>query len=282
MLPSGPKDPEELKNQINEELAKNKGVFALAYRNLASGEEILINEKINFHAASTMKTPVLIEAYKQANEGNFSINDSLVVKNEFKSIVDGSNYSLDPKDDSETELYSKAGKKLKIYELLYLMIIQSSNLATNIIIDLVGADNANKTMREMGAHDIQVLRGVEDTKAYRAGLNNTTTAYDQMLIFSKMAEGLTVDKQSSEAMINILLDQKFNDKIPAKLPNKVKVAHKTGWITGVNHDAGIVILPDGQKYVLVLLSKELDDDKAAVKSMAKVSRMIYDYFLSKE
>jgi beta-lactamase class A len=282
MLPSGPKDPEELKNQINEELAKNKGVFALAYRNLASGEEILINEKINFHAASTMKTPVLIEAYKQANEGNFSINDSLVVKNEFKSIVDGSNYSLDPKDDSETELYSKAGKKLKIYELLYLMIIQSSNLATNIIIELVGADNANKTMREMGAHDIQVLRGVEDTKAYRAGLNNTTTAYDQMLIFSKMAEGLTVDKQSSEAMINILLDQKFNDKIPAKLPNKVKVAHKTGWITGVNHDAGIVILPDGQKYVLVLLSKELDDDKAAVKSMAKVSRMIYDYFLSKE
>jgi beta-lactamase class A len=282
MLPSGPKDPEELKNQINEELAKNKGVFALAYRNLASGEEILINEKINFHAASTMKTPVLIEAYKQANEGKFSINDSLVVKNEFKSIVDGSNYSLDPKDDSETELYSKAGKKLKIYELLYLMIIQSSNLATNIIIDLVGADNANKTMREMGAHDIQVLRGVEDTKAYRAGLNNTTTAYDQMLIFSKMAEGLTVDKQSSDAMINILLDQKFNDKIPAKLPNKVKVAHKTGWITGVNHDAGIVILPDGQKYVLVLLSKELDDDKAAVKSMAKVSRMIYDYFLSKE
>jgi len=282
MLPSGPKDPEELKNQINEELAKNKGIFALAYRNLASGEEILINEKINFHAASTMKTPVLIEAYKQANEGNFSINDSLVVKNEFKSIVDGSNYSLDPKDDSETELYSKAGKKLKIYELLYLMIIQSSNLATNIIIELVGADNANKTMREMGAHDIQVLRGVEDTKAYRAGLNNTTTAYDQMLIFSKMAEGLTVDKQSSEAMINILLDQKFNDKIPAKLPNKVKVAHKTGWITGVNHDAGIVILPDGQKYVLVLLSKELDDDKAAVKLMAKVSRMIYDYFLSKE
>jgi beta-lactamase class A len=80
-------------------------------------------------------------------------------------------------------------------------------------------------------------------------------------------------------MIDILLDQKFNDKIPAKLPKKVKVAHKTGWITGVNHDAGIVILPDGRKYVLVLLSKELQDDKAAVKSMAKISKMIYDYFV---
>lgn len=100
-----------------------------------------------------------------------------------------------------------------------------------------------------------------------------------MLIFSKMATGLTVDQQSSKAMINILLDQKFNDKIPAKLPKNVKVAHKTGWIIGVNHDAGIIILPDGRKYVLVLLSKELENDKAAVKSMAKVSKMIYEYFL---
>jgi beta-lactamase class A len=279
MLPSGAKDPKELKYQINQELAKNKGIFALAYKNLASGEEILINEKINFHAASTMKTPVLIEAYKHAKGGKFSIDDSLIIKNEFKSIVDGSAYSLNPKDDSETDLYKKAGKKVKIYDLLYQMIIQSSNLATNIIIDLVGAQNVNKTMREMGAMDIQVLRGVEDNKAFRAGLNNTTTAYDQMLIFTQMAQGHVVDKQSSDAMIDILLDQKFNDKIPAKLPKKVKVAHKTGWITGVNHDAGIVILPDGRKYVLVLLSKELQDDKAAVKSMAKVSKMIYDYFV---
>jgi len=97
-----------------------------------------------------------------------------------------------------------------------------------------------------------------------------------------MAQGDAVDKQSSDAMIDILLDQKFNDKIPAKLPKNVKVAHKTGWITGVNHDAGMVILPDGRKYILVLLSKELENDKAAVKSMAKVSRMIYDYFVIQE
>jgi beta-lactamase class A len=130
----------------------------------------------------------------------------------------------------------------------------------------------------MGANDIQILRGVEDTKAYRKGLNNTTTAYDQMLIFSEMANGKIVSQESSDAMINILLDQKFNDKIPAKLPKDVKVAHKTGWITGVNHDAGIVFLPDGRKYVLILLSKDLEDDKAAVLAMAKISRMIYNYF----
>lgn len=272
-------NPEHLKEQIKAEFAKQKGTFALAFKNLQTGEEILINEKINFHAASTMKTPVLIEAYKQAAAGKFKIDDPILVKNEFKSIVDGSLFSLDAGDDSDSVLYAKVGTKMPIYDLLYLMIIKSSNLATNIIIDLVGAKNVNQTMREMGANDIQVLRGVEDSKAYQKGMNNTTTAFDQMLIFNDMAKGKIVDKISSEAMIGILLDQAFNDKIPAQLPKDVKVAHKTGWIKGINHDAGIVYLPDGRKYVLVLLSKEMTDDKAGVLAMANVSKMVYDYFV---
>ena len=268
---------EDLKKEIQKELAKNKGTFALAFKNLTSGEEILINEKESFHAASTMKTPILIEAYKQAAEKKISLEENLTIKNEFKSIVDGSIFSLDPKDDSDTELYEKIGSKVKIYDLLYLMIIKSSNLATNIIIELVGAQKANNTMREIGANDIQVLRGVEDGKAFRKGLNNTSTAYDQLLIFTKMAQGELVNKFSSDAMIKILLDQEFNDKIPADLPKNVKVAHKTGWINGVNHDAGIVFLPDGRKNVLVFHSKDLENDKDAIKSMAKISKMIYDY-----
>lgn len=273
------KNPEQLKEQIKAEFTKQKGTFALAFKNLQTGEEILINEKINFHAASTMKTPVLIEAFKQAATGKFKITDPILVKNEFKSIVDGSLYSLIAGDDSDSLLYTKVGTKLPVYDLLYLMIIKSSNLATNIIIDLVGAQNVNKTMREMGANDIQVLRGVEDTKAFQKGMNNTTTAYDQMLIFNAMAKGNIVDKKSSDAMVKILLDQAFNDKIPAQLPREVKVAHKTGWIKGINHDAGIVYLPDGRKYVLVLLSKDLVDEKAGVAAMANASKIIYDYFV---
>ncbi|MEJ7694570.1 serine hydrolase [Daejeonella sp.] len=276
------KNPEQLKEQIKAEFAKQKGTFALAFKNLQTGEEILINEKINFHAASTMKTPVLIEAYKQAAAGKFRIRERIPVKNEFKSIVDESLFSLDAGDDSDSVLYTKVGTKLPIYDLLYLMIIKSSNLATNIIIDLVGAKNVNQTMREMGANDIQVLRGVEDSKAYQKGMNNTTTAFDQMVIFNDMAKGKIVNKRSSNAMIRILLDQAFNDKIPAQLPRDVKVAHKTGWIKGINHDAGIVYLPDGRKYVLVLLSKEMTDDKAGVLAMSNVSKMVYDYFVKKK
>ena len=272
-------NPELLKEQIKAEFAKQKGTFALAFKNIQTGEEILINEKISFHAASTMKTPVLIEAYKQAAAGKFNITDPILVKNEFRSIVDGSPYALKAEDDSDSVLYIKVGTKLSIYDLLYLMIIKSSNLATNIMIDLVGAQNVNQTMREMGAKDIQVLRGVEDNKAFQKGMNNVTTAYDQMVIFNEMGKGNIVDKRSSDAMINILLDQAFNDKIPALLPKDVKVAHKTGWIKGINHDAGVVYLPDGRKYVLVLLSKELVDDKGGVAAMANVSKIVYDYFV---
>jgi beta-lactamase class A len=224
-----------------------------------------------------MKTPVMIEVYKQANLGRFSLADSMVVKNEFKSIVDGSPYSMDLGDDSEQYLYRQVGMKKTIYDLVYEMITVSSNLATNNIIDLVDATNVTETMRTLNAHDIQVLRGVEDGKAYERGLSNTTTAYDLMLIMGAIAQGKAVDASSSEAMTKILLDQQFNEMIPAHLPSSAKVAHKTGNITGVNHDSGFIILPDGRKYVLVLLSKGVKDQEAGIAAMASASRKVYDY-----
>lgn len=274
---SSPVSLAELKKSINAELSADKGVFAVAWKNLSTGEQLLLNEKEVFHAASTMKTPVLIEVYKQAAAGNFSLSDSITIKNEFRSIVDSSTYSLDSADDSEQELYKHVGEKRTLSSLLYDMIIVSSNLATNMIIELVGAKNVTQTMRSLGANDIQVLRGVEDDKAFEKGLNNSTTAYDLMLIFEKIAHGAAVDSVSSQAMIKILLDQKFNEIIPARLPAAVKVAHKTGSITGVQHDSGIVFLPDGQKYVLVLLSKNLKNEKAGIEAMARVSALIYEY-----
>lgn len=269
--------PEQLKNRITTALQKQEGRFALAFKDLSTGTTLLLNDDTTFHAASTMKTPVLIEVYRQAAAGRFSLTDSVLVKNEFHSIVDSSVYSLNPEDDSEKHLYTLIGTKRTLYDLVYDMIIMSSNLATNIVIEYVGAKNVTRTMRELGAKDIQVLRGVEDAKAYEQKLNNTTTAYDLMVIFEKIATGQAVDSASSQAMISILLDQHFNEIIPARLPKDVKVAHKTGNITGVQHDSGIVFLPDGRKYVLVILSKGLQDEKAAIATMAEVSEMIYQY-----
>lgn len=270
-------DAETLKMQITERFSKQPGTFALAYKDLHTGEEILINEHELFHAASTMKTPVMVEVYKQAAEGKFSLKDSILIKNEFQSIFDGSKFSIDPASDSDTLLYKEIGKKHTIYSLMHDMIAVSSNLATNLIIELVDAKNVTQTLRSIGAHEIQVLRGVEDTKAFNAGMVNKVCAYDLMLLFEKIDKEELVNAEASMEMMDILLDQQFNDIIPAKLPGKVKVAHKTGEITGVRHDSGIVYLPDGKKYVLILLSKDLKDEPAGVEAMATVSQMIYHY-----
>jgi beta-lactamase class A len=270
-----------LLENIKKVLAEQKGTFAVAYKNMQTGETILLNEHEQFHAASTMKTPVMIEIYKQGASGKIKLKDTIIVKNEFKSIVDGSLFQLNAADDSEQELYKQVGKGIPMTDLVYQMIINSSNLATNMMMELVDGKNVTQSMRELGAPDIQVLRGVEDSKAFAKGLNNSTTAYDLMMIYDKLAIGNVVSKEACSDMIKVLLDQKHNTLIPAYLPKDVKVAHKTGTITGVHHDSGIVLLPNGNKYVLVILSKGLENDAVATEAMARVSEMIYLYTTGK-
>lgn len=273
-----PIDTAQMHKEIVAEFAKQPaGTFAVALKDLSTGESFLMNAHQSFHAASTIKTAFLIETFKQAAAHKFSLSDSIFIHNDFKSIVDGSIYHLDSTDDSEKDLYRRIGQKETIYNLLYRMITQSSNLSTNLIVDLLGAKNTNQTMRSIGANEIQALRGVEDNKAYELGMNNTVTANDLMVIFEHLAKGTVVNKQSCDSMIQILLQQQLKEKIPAKLPPNVKVANKTGSIEKISHDSGIVFLPDGRKYVLVLLSKGIEDENSANETLANVSRIIYNY-----
>jgi len=279
--PQQPIDTAQMRKEILAEFAKQPtGTFAVAFKNLSTGQEFLMNAHESFHAASTMKTPILIETFKQAAEHKFSLNDSILIENKFTSIVDGSTFSVDSADDSEKDLYTKVGTKLPIKDLLYRMITESSNFATDLIVELVGAKNANETMHKIGAKDIKVLRGVEDNKAYNLGMNNTVTANDLMVIFEHIANGTVVNKKACDAMIDILMHQHFKEKIAGKLPADVKTATKSGSITKVSHDSGIVFLPDGRKYVIVLLSRGIEDEKAADETLATVSRIIYDHVVN--
>ncbi|MBN2731733.1 MAG: serine hydrolase [Balneolaceae bacterium] len=274
-------EKEQLRKEIESQFSNTKGTFALAFVNLAdTSQSLMINEKEMFHAASTMKTPVMVELFKQAETGKFSLDDSILVKNEFRSIVDSSRYTMDVSEDSEGELYDLIGKKRTIRALIDDMITMSSNLATNILIEKVGAQNVTQTMRSYGADSILVLRGVEDIKAYEQGLSNRTNAYDLMILFEKLGRGEAVSPAASEEMISILKKQHFNEMIPARLPDSVQVAHKTGWITGVHHDSGLIILPDGRKYVLVLLSKEAPDREKVITMFADISRDIYNHVIA--
>ena len=264
-----------LEKKIISKFNDETGNFALAFKNLDDGKEILINENEIFHAASTMKTPVMIEFYKQLHQGKLSLEDTLQIKNEFKSIVDGTMYKLSEFDDSDKNTYNKLGQYYSINNLIYEMITISSNFATNILIDYIGANNVTKSMKEIGALNIDILRGVEDIKAFELGLNNTTSAKDLLIIYEKLAKGKIINNESSAIMIDILKDQKYDDIIPKYLPKNIEVANKTGMITGVHHDSGIVFLKDGRKYVIVLLSKNMSDMESGTEMMARISELIY-------
>jgi beta-lactamase class A len=247
----------------------------LAYIDLASRDTLFVNADTSFHAASTMKVPVMIELFRRASTGSFGMGQRLMIVNQFASIADGSPYSLDPNSDSDTTLYHRVGTRVSVDTLLRLMITRSSNFATNTLIALVGADQVNQTMRSLGAQRIQVLRGVEDGKAFDKGLNNTTTARDLATILRAIEEGRAGSPEATREMREILLAQEFNEKIPAGLPLGVRVAHKTGEITAHSHDAAIVYPPGRAPYVLVVLTRGIQDGAKSSKLIADISSIVY-------
>lgn len=266
-----------LEIKVRELLESQNGTFAIAFKNLEDGNEILINEDEIFHAASTMKTPVMIEVYRKKMIGEISLDDSIFVKNEFESIVDKSTFQLSEFDDSDKNTYDKIGRYISLRELVFDMISISSNFATNLVIKYIGAENINNTMSDIGAKNINVLRGVEDIKAFEKGLNNTTSARDLLVIYEKLANGEVLSRDLSNEMVEILKNQKYDDIIPKYLPKEIEVAHKDGWINGVRHDSGIVFLENGVTYVLILLSKNLDNELEGADILAKVSLEIYNH-----
>jgi beta-lactamase class A len=278
MIGQPSKNISDLNSRIDSLIADHPGEYAVACIDLNSSFKYFRNEHTSFHAASTMKTPVMLEVYRQAAQGMLSLDDSLPIQNSFRSIIDGTEYSLDLSDDSDDDLYVLIGQKRTIRQLLFKMITVSSNLATNILIERVGPENVMRTMEGMGLKEIKVLRGVEDGKAFKAGKNNTTTAYDLARIFESIARGTAVSKEASIDMLSVLKAQRFKDMIPAKLPDNVIVAHKTGSITNVQHDSGIIMLPDGRAYVLVILSSKLRSNADGIACIAELSRVIYDHY----
>jgi beta-lactamase class A len=276
--PAQLKDARRLEARIRELIAASGAETAgVAFYDLATRSEFFINPDESFHAASTMKVPVMMEIFRQAGEGRLSLDDRIAIKNEFTSIADESRYSITAESDSEGSLYKRLGERETIRELMRLMIVASSNLATNILIEMVTPQRVMELMNRLGAKNIRVLRGVEDGKAFEKGLNNTTTARDLMILLKHIAERKAVSPSASDEMIKVMLDQRFNESIPAGLPSGAKVAHKTGSITRINHDAAIVLLPSRKPYVLVLLTRGIEEEKRAHRLMADISRAVYEF-----
>ena len=264
----------QLKADVNALIAASGAEVAVAWRPLDAkpGEEVLINPTLRFHAASTMKVPVMIELFRQADVRRLKLDDKVVVTNQFTSIQDGSPFVLAVTDDSDGEVYKALGSKLSYRQLVEASITVSSNLATNILIERLGARNVQATADTMGASGMQVLRGVEDQKAFDAGKNNTTDALGLLALFEAIGNGRAVSPEASAKMLEILKRQKFNNRIPAGLPAGTVVAHKTGEITGICHDAGIVYT--ARPYVLVVLTRGIKDATVSAKLIADITSVI--------
>ncbi|HYN21578.1 MAG TPA: serine hydrolase, partial [Thermoanaerobaculia bacterium] len=156
-------------------------LVAVAYQHLGTGATFSLNDRERFHAASTMKVPVMMAFFDAVDRRATRLAEPIPIRNEFHSIMDGSVYTLDPKEDGDPDLYQSAGQNLPLEELIRRMIVRSSNLATNLLIERIGAPTIMDLLRRLEAYDIRVLRGVEDDKAYEAGMNNVTTAHDLRL-----------------------------------------------------------------------------------------------------
>lgn len=274
-----PADPsfDELEARIRARITREAGAgVSVALVDLGTGLRLEIDGDRVMHAASTMKVPVMLEVFRQAEAGRFSLDDPLPVTDTFRSIVDDAPYVLPKGSDSDSTLYDRVGSTATIRELVRLMITRSSNLALNLLIDHVGAADVRRTMAEIGASEMNVRRGVEDLAAYSAGLNNTTTAHGLATVLEAIARCSITRRTACDEMVDILSAQEFNDMIPAGLPAGTPVAHKTGWITGIDHDGAIVFPGTRAPWALVVMTRGFEDRTRALATGADISRMVWD------
>lgn len=230
-----------------------------------------------FHAASTIKVPVLLGVFHAADRGVLAPFSRVHVRNRFLSAADGTPFRIDAGRDSSPEVYQSIGRTLQVRELARHMIATSSNLATNLLIDVVGIDEIQQTMRELGFEGIDFRRGVEDMVAWSQGLNNRVTAHGLLDALRVIAEETNFSADSCSEMLDILHAQEFKRGIPAGLPEHARVAHKTGEISTIAHDAGIVFLPDREPYVVVILTEWKPEATGRHSTIARISRAVFQH-----
>ncbi len=263
-----------------ERIEKESGAkaIAVALHDLETGLELQHHADRWFHAASTIKVPILLGAFAAIDRGDLLPHSRVHVRNRFLSVVEDIPFRVESGRDANSAVHNAIGKMMRVDELAYHMITTSSNLATNLLMGVIGSDAVNKTLRELDVEDgIELRRGVEDELAFDKGINNMVTANGLLRILVMLAEGRAFSPALSRRMMDILHGQEFNQGIPALLPKGTRVAHKTGEISTVAHDAGVVYLPKRKPYVLVILTEWDVADSGRSRTIAAISHAIYQF-----
>lgn len=232
-----------------------------------------------FHSASTIKVAVMLALFGAIDAGRFTLDSRLHVRNRFLSLVDGTPFRVAAGRDADKDVHASIGKTMRIGDLVRHMIITSSNLATNVLVDLIKVDQAQEMLARHGIRGVELARGVEDDKAFDANFNNRVTANGLVALFRVIFERRGVLPESVREMLDILFEQQFRSGIPAGLPSDVRsearIANKTGEISMAAHDAGLVFLADRQPYVLAVLTETEPNSDKRMDRIARVSTAVY-------
>ncbi len=234
-----------------------------------------------FHAASTIKLAILFALYRAAETERVRLTDRLHVRNRFRSQADGSTFFLQADRDGDPDLYKRVGRTATLQELAETMIVRSSNLATNLLLDHLEVPFVTEMLAAAGLEGLRCVRGVEDEAAFARGMNNSVTADGLLEFFRRVHESRALGAENRDRLFDILFQQRFNAMLPAGIPDsaKARVAHKTGEISTVTHDAGMVFLPGRAPYALVILTEypSAGTGGARNKTVAAVSAAVYEF-----
>jgi beta-lactamase class A len=263
-------------------LAEKTEAFAVAFYDYETECGWTIHADRWFHAASTIKIPVLLGVFGAIAEDRMALNSRVHVRNRFRSVVDSEPFRVESGRDANSEVHDALGQTMKVEDLARHMIVTSSNLATNLLLEAVGLERIQQTLQSLEIRGVELLRGVEDEKAWEKGINNRVTATGLLNVCRLITEERAFGKELSRQMLDILHAQEFNSGIPAGLPKDARVAHKTGEISTVAHDAGIVYLPDREPYVLVVLTEWEASAGGRHDTIAGISRAVYEYLTEDE
>ena len=257
----------------------NAVAYAVALLDYETGFRFALNAGRRFHAASTIKVAILLAIGKAIDEGRIQADGTLHVRNRFLSAVGQTPFRIDAESDGYPQLHQLIGRTARISDLTEWMIVSSSNLATNLLLDYLTVEQAQRVLRDAGVNGVELRRGVDDVQAHERNFINETTAQGLLDLFATL-RGDFLSKTSREKALNILLQQRFNSMIPAPLPAHASVAHKTGEISTACHDAGIVYLPEREPYILVVLTEVAPDNDRRRESVAKVSEAVFQCLTS--
>jgi beta-lactamase class A len=223
---------------------------------------------VGHYAASTMKLALVIAAYREAETGQLDLDQTVRIRGDFASVVGRERFAMDASEDSDPEPWRRIGTDVSIRWLCYRTIVRSSNLATNLVLDAIGIEPVNEVLAAVGATGSVVSRGIEDCVARDTGLHNIVTAADLAVTLQALYGDKVASRQSCQEILSVLLAQQINDAIPTGLPRGTKVAHKSGWVDGISHDAAIVYPGDTDPFVFVMCTTSELDEQAGLDLIA--------------